>query len=250
MPIRTLIIDDEAPARALLKHYLSAHTDIEIVGEAADGFEAFRIIKEIQPDLMLLDIRMPKLSGFELLELLENPPAVIFTTAFDEYAIKAFEANACDYLMKPFLRDRLDVALEKVRQRLSANTPVEETPENKLLENGSLQEEKLQRVAVRSGQKIRIIPVKDVLYFESDGDYVQIHTPEGRYLKEKTMKFFESHLDERQFVRVHRSYIVNVEQIKGMELYEKDSWTLLLSNREYIKVSATGYKALKKVLNL
>lgn len=250
MPIRTLIIDDEAPARALLKHYLSAHTDIEIVGEAADGFEAFRIIKEIQPDLMLLDIRMPKLSGFELLELLENPPAVIFTTAFDEYAIKAFEANACDYLMKPFLRDRLDVALEKVRQRLSANTPVEETPENKLLENASLQEEKLQRVAVRSGQKIRIIPVKDVLYFESDGDYVQIHTPEGRYLKEKTMKFFESHLDERQFVRVHRSYIVNVEQIKGMELYEKDSWTLLLSNREYIKVSATGYKALKKVLNL
>ncbi|WP_243346494.1 LytR/AlgR family response regulator transcription factor [Parabacteroides sp. FAFU027] len=250
MPIRTLIVDDEAPARALLKHYLSSHSDIEVIGEAADGFEAFRLVKELQPELMLLDIRMPKLSGFELLELLENPPAVIFTTAFDEYAIKAFEANACDYLMKPFLRDRLDVALDKARLRLTSNAPAEESPVNKLLENGPLQEEKLQRVAVRSGQKIRIIPVNDVLYFESDGDYVLIHTAEGRFLKEKTMKFFESHLDERQFVRVHRSYIVNVEHIKGMELYEKDSWTLLLSNREYIKVSATGYKALKKVLNL
>ncbi|MDP4271870.1 MAG: LytTR family DNA-binding domain-containing protein, partial [Bacteroidota bacterium] len=245
-----LIVDDEAPPRALLKHYLSSHSDIEVIGEAADGFEAFRLVKELQPELMLLDIRMPKLSGFELLELLENPPAVIFTTAFDEYAIKAFEANACDYLMKPFLRDRLDVALHKARLRLTSNAPAEESPVNKLLENGPVQEEKLQRVAVRSGQKIRIIPVNDVLYFESDGDYVQIHTSEGRYLKEKTMKFFESHLDERQFVRVHRSYIVNVEHIKGMELYEKDSWTLLLSNREYIKVSATGYKALKKVLNL
>jgi Response regulator of the LytR/AlgR family len=250
MPIRTLIVDDEAPARALLKHYLSSHSDIEVIGEAADGFDAFRLVKELQPELMLLDIRMPKLSGFELLELLDNPPAVIFTTAFDEYAIKAFEANACDYLMKPFLRDRLDMALEKVRQRLSPNTQEEDSPVNKLLESGPVQEEKLQRVAVRSGQKIRIIPVNDVLYFESDGDYVLIHTAEGRFLKEKTMKFFESHLDERQFVRVHRSYIVNVEQIKGMELYEKDSWTLLLSNREYIKVSATGYKALKKVLNL
>ncbi len=250
MSIRTLIIDDEAPARALLKHYLSAHSDIEIVGEAADGFEAFRLIKELQPDLILLDIRMPKVSGFELLELLENPPVVIFITAFDEYAIKAFEANACDYLMKPFHRDRFDSALEKVRQRLSQSTNDSDNSVKQLLDEVSGKEEDLQRVAIRSGQKIRIIPVNDVLYFESDGDYVQIHTAEGRFLKEKTMKFFESHLDERQFVRVHRSYIVNVEHIKGMELYEKESWTVLLSNRETIKVSASGYKALKKVLNL
>lgn len=250
MSIRTLIVDDEAPARALMKHYMSLQPDVEIVGEAGDGFEAFRLVRELQPDLMILDIRMPKVSGFELLELLENPPLVIFTTAFDEYAIKAFEANACDYLMKPFLRDRLESAIEKVRQRLMQAANASDDSVKQLLNDVSDKDEELQRIAVRTGQRIRIIPVSEVLYFESDGDYVQIHTAEGRYLKEKTMKFFENHLDERQFVRVHRSYIVNVEHIKGMELYEKESWNVLLTNRETIKVSATGYKALKKVLNL
>jgi two-component system, LytTR family, response regulator len=251
MSIRVLIVDDEAPARELLKLFLNNHPDCEIVGEAADGLEAFRLIREMQPDLMLLDIRMPKVSGFELLELIDSPPLVIFTTAYDEYAIRAFEANACDYLMKPFHQERFDAAVAKAKDRLlQPNKPGNDQSLNSLLQDVSQKEDILYRIAVRTGQKIRIIPVSDILFIESDGDYVQIHTAENHYLKEKTMKYFETHLDENQFVRAHRSYIVNVEQIKGIELYEKESWVIQLPNKESIKVSSSGYKALKRVLNL
>jgi two-component system LytT family response regulator len=244
--IRTIIIEDEQPARNLIKHYLSKHEEIELVGEFSDGFSGLKAINELKPSLVFLDVQMPKLTGFEMLELLDEAPQIIFTTAFDQYAIKAFELNAVDYLLKPYSQERFDSALQKAFERFQKEAPAVEI--KKLAEHVAENTEMLDRIVVKLGSKIKVIPVDTVLYIESQDDYVMIYTNEGKYLKQQTMKYFEQHLDSSKFSRIHRSYLVNINTIKQLELYEKNSYLAVLSNGAKLKVSDTGYKALKSLM--
>lgn len=242
--IKALIIDDEPLARSIIQEYLKPHTSITVVQECSDGFEGVKAIQQHQPQLVFLDIQMPKINGFEMLELIEEPPAVIFTTAFDEYAIKAFESHAVDYLLKPFSQERLDKAIQKwMEQRQPA-------PAAPLLETASLSPQQSQRIVVKTGGRIRIIPMEDVHYLEAADDYVKIHTSEGAFLKNKTMAHFERMLDAAQFVRTHRSYIVNVQRITRLDAHEKESWLALLTTGARVPVSKTGYTRLKEVLGI
>jgi two-component system LytT family response regulator len=244
---KVIIIDDEPLARSIVKEYLQKHPDLELVAECGDGFEGVKAIQQYQPDLLFLDIQMPKINGFEMLELIEQPPAVIFTTAFDEYAIKAFEAHAIDYLLKPFNQDRFNKAITKWSDK--KNTPSENKTVD-LLETASQSPSQSQRVVVKNGSKIKIIPVHDIYYLEAADDYVKIHTPDGYFLKNKTMNHFEQVLDEQQFVRSHRSYIINIQQITRIDPYEKDNHVAILRTGAKVPVSRSGYGKLKAVLGL
>src|SRR3978361_2177665 len=225
---RALIIDDEPLARMVVKEYIQQFEQIEVMQECNDGFEGLKAIQLHQPDLIFLDVQMPKINGFEMLELVENQPAVIFTTAFDEYAIKAFETHAVDYLLKPFSRERFNKAVEKyLAQSSTVNAPKET---EKLLEYAAQSPAQHERIVVKTGTKVKIIPVADVQYLQADDDYVSVFTQEGSYLKNKTMSFFEQTLDPRQFVRVHRSYIVSVSEITRIDPYEKDSHLAILKS--------------------
>jgi len=249
MNIRTIIIEDEEPARILLKKFLEASPQIELISECSDGFSGLKAINEQKPDLVLLDIQMPKLTGFEVLELTEHKPIIIFTTAYDQYAIKAFESNATDYLLKPFTRERFTEAINKATEKFNNKT----NDANKIISVLKTIDEKseiIDRIAIRSGSKIHVIPVEEIIYFESDGDYVKIHTKEGSHLKEKTMKYFETHLEPKKFIRLHRSYIANVEQIQRLEYYDKENYVAILKNNIQLKVSNSGYKLLRESLKL
>jgi two-component system LytT family response regulator len=246
---RALIIDDEPLARMVVKEYLQNFDQIELIQECSDGFEGLKAIQQYQPDLIFLDVQMPKINGFEMLELVEQSPAVIFTTAFDEYAIKAFEAHAVDYLLKPFSKDRFNKAIEK----FLATAPEKHTPKQteELLETAASQSPaQHERIVVKTGTKVKIIPVADVEYLQADDDYVSVFTKEGSYLKNKTMNFFEQTLDARQFVRVHRSYIIAIQQITRIDPYEKDAHLAILKSGAKIPVSKTGYVKLKQVLGI
>ena len=246
--MKVILIDDEPLARLIVKEYLQAYPQIEIVAECNDGFEGLKAIQEHKPSLIFLDIQMPKITGFEMLELIEQPPAVIFTTAYDEYAIKAFEAHATDYLLKPFSKERFDKAVQKY---LSLQTNTAENPlQEQLLETAANSPMQNQRVVVKIGSKIKIIPVQEILYMEAADDFVKIHTSEGSFLKNKTMSFFEQSLDGKSFVRTHRSYMVNVQQITRIDANEKDSHIVLLKCGAKIPVSRNGYIKLKAVLGL
>lgn len=249
MEIKAIIIEDEKPATDLLLHYLKSFSQISILGTFSDGFSGLKAINEIKPQLVFMDIQMPKLTGLEILELLEHKPAIIFTTAFDQYAVKAFEANAIDYLLKPFSSDRFANAVNKALEKISQNQnnhPIINSAITVLEPNQS----KMERIAVRSGSKIQVIPVEDILYFEADGDYVKMHTKAGNFLKEKTMKYFETHLDSAKFIRIHRTYILNVETILRVEYYDKENHVAVLNNNEKLKISSSGYKLLKSAINL
>lgn len=244
--MNAIIIDDEPLARMVIREYLSSHSNITIVQECGDGFEGVKAIMQHQPDLIFLDIQMPKINGFEMLELVENPPAVIFTTAFEEFAIKAFEAHAVDYLLKPFSKERFDKALLKwleSKEKNSAGT-------KQLLEAVSETQGNHNRVVVKENGKIKIIPVAQLQYLEAADDYVKLHTAGGSYLKNKTMAFFEKALDAGSFIRIHRSYIVNVQLITRLDPYEKETWLAVLSDGKKLPVSKTGYIKLKEVLGI
>ncbi|WP_344981495.1 LytR/AlgR family response regulator transcription factor [Compostibacter hankyongensis] len=243
---KVILIDDEPLARAVIREYLQNLQDFEIVAECGDGFEAMKAIARHQPDLLFLDIQMPKISGFELLELLEEPPGVIFATAFDEYAIRAFEANAVDYLLKPFSRERFDKAVEKFRQQAAAG----KTQVKTLLEKMESDAGPQHRIIVKINNVIKIIPLQDVQYLEAADDYVKVHTADGHFLKNKTMQFFEQSLPPQQFVRVHRSYILNISYITRLDPYEKEGYVAVLKTGAHIPVSKTGYPRLKTVLGL
>jgi two-component system LytT family response regulator len=245
--MKVIIIDDEPLARSVVKEYLEKHDDLELIQECGDGFEGLKAIQQHQPDLIFLDIQMPKISGFEMLELIDQPPAVIFTTAFDEFAIKAFEAHAIDYLLKPFNQERFDKAISKWKEQ-NANAAEKATQE--LLESASMSPTQNQRIVVKNGSKIKIIPVSDVFYLEAADDYVKIHCSEGYFLKNKTMNHFEQAMDRTQFVRCHRSYIVNVQQITRIDPYEKDAHVAVLRSGAKVPVSRNGYVKLREVLGL
>jgi two-component system LytT family response regulator len=244
---KIVIIDDEPLARNIVKEYLESHPELELQAECGDGFEGVKAIQQYQPDLIFLDIQMPKINGFEMLELVEQPPAVIFTTAFEEYAIKAFEAHAIDYLLKPFSQERFNKAIKRWTEK--KNTRPDNNTQD-LLETASHSPSQSHRIVVKNGSKIKIIPVHDIFYLEAADDYVKIHTQEGYFLKNKTMSHFEQVLNGQQFVRAHRSYIVNVQQITRIDPYEKDNHIAILRSGAKVPVSRGGYGKLKSVLGL
>ncbi len=243
--ISTILIDDEPLARSIIKEYIEPFTQLNVVQECNDGFEGMKAIMQHKPKLIFLDVQMPKINGFEMLELIEEPPAVIFVTAFDEYAIKAFESHAIDYLLKPFSRERFNKAVEKFLEHNNDATLPAALPES-----FSLSPQQKQRVVVKTAGKIKIIPTEDIHYLEAADDYVRIHTKEGGFLKNRTMTHFEKSLDGNLFVRTHRSYIVNVQQITRIDPYEKESYVAILKNGVKVSVSKTGYARLKDVLGL
>lgn len=245
--MKVIIIDDEPLARSIVKEYLQAHPQLSLVQECNDGFEGLKAIQEHSPDLVFLDIQMPKINGFEMLELVEQPPSVIFTTAFDEYAIKAFETHAIDYLLKPFDQERFDKAIAKWMDQ-KANAAGKTTED--LLNSAAQSPSQNQRIVVKNGSKIKIIPVHEVYYLEAADDYVKIHTQEGYFLKNKTMSHFEQTLDKQQFARSHRSYIINIQQITRIDPYEKDNHVAILRSGAKVPVSRSGYGKLKEILGL
>ncbi|MBE9600046.1 LytTR family DNA-binding domain-containing protein [Pedobacter sp. MC2016-24] len=244
--IRAILIDDESLARDVVKHYLSSFPEVEVVAECSDGFEGIKAIAQHQPDLIFLDIQMPKITGFEMLELIDKHPAVIFTTAFDEYAIKAFEVNAIDYLLKPIEQSRFEQAMQRLPARLSQAEESSKT----LLEVAALSPAQNNRVVVKKNGVIKIVALADIHYLEADDDYVKLSTAEGIFHKNKTMSFFEQTLPAEQFIRIHRSYLINLAQVTKIELKEKDSYVVLLKSDIWLPVSKTGYIKLKAALGL
>ena len=243
--IGILIIEDEAPARELLKHFLIKHNDINLLGECADGFCGLKMIKELNPDLLLLDVQMPKLSGFELLEVLDEKPEIIFTTAFDHYAIKAFDMNAIDYLLKPFSQERFDEALlkavDRIRKGNTKGVSIQNFSDSQ--EEGSAT---ISRIVVKKGSSIKFIPTNNINYIMAEDDYVMIWHKEGKALKQQTMKYYENNLDSEDFARIHRSAIVRINLIESIEPYGKDTYRAILKDGTSIPVSRTGYKNLKE----
>ena len=199
-----------------------------------------------RPDLIFLDVQMPKINGFEMLELIEEPPAAIFVTAFDEFAIKAFELHAIDYLLKPFSKERFERAVTKFIN----NPPSPASSHGPLLSGSLLSQQQKQRIVVKNGGKIKIIPVEDIHYLEAADDYVRIYTAEGNFLKNRTMAYFEEILDGQQYIRTHRSFIINVHHITRIEPYEKENYLAILKNNKQIPVSRSGYSKLKEVLGI
>lgn len=216
------------------------------MAECSDGFQGLKTIQELKPDLVFLDVQMPKLNGFEMLELLENPPVIIFTTAYNEYAIKAFEMNAIDYLLKPFSRERFGKSVEKALRKAGS---AEEAGAVKEFINKVSVTEKTGRIVVKTGTKIQVISVEEIQYLEAQDDYVMLYTADGKFLKQQTMKHYEASLDSNEFVRIHRSYIVNIHEVTKIELYEKDSYQVLLKNGAKLPVSKSGYSLLRKELD-
>lgn len=243
---KVIVIDDEPLARSLIIKLLQNYPSFEVIDECPDGFEAFKSISKHSPDLIFLDIQMPRINGFELLEMLEKPPAVIFTTAFDEYALKAFESHAIDYLLKPITKERFDKAIQKCQhQALSSNIEaVTHFIEDQVYEGYQ------HRIVVKDRGNIRIIPAEEIYYIEANDDYVKIVSKEGSFLKKNTLTNIEKILDPNLFVRVHRSYLMPISQLQSIEPYEKNSHIALLHCGMKISVSQAGMTRLKSLLRL
>jgi two-component system LytT family response regulator len=243
--MRVIIVDDEALARGVLREYLGAHADVDIVGECANGFEAVKAIAELQPDLVFLDIQMPKLNGFEVLELAgrAQAPRVIFITAFEQYAIKAFEVHAIDYLLKPFSQQRLDVALAHARAG-----PAPAPALDAMLREAATRNGPLERVLIRDGARVHVVAVADIDVIEAQDDYVRISAGDKAWLKNQPLAELEAQLDAARFVRVHRSYIVNLERMSRIEPAGKDSHAAVLRDGRRIPISRSGYQKLRGLL--
>ena len=261
-PLRAVIVDDEGPARDLLREYLSGEPGIEVVAECANGFEAVKRIGELSPELVFLDVQMPKLDGFEVLELIEPGPAVVFVTAYDEYALRAFEVHAVDYLLKPFARERLAEALARVRARRAgasisgaaagpgggpAPPPPAISPE-RIAADARRPGQFVERLLVKEGSQVHVIPADRLDYLEAQDDYVAIHSGGKSHLKAGTLGDISAGLDPDRFVRIHRSYVLNVERIGKLELYAKDSRVAILADGRQLPVSRAGYAKLRELL--
>jgi two-component system LytT family response regulator len=245
--IRTVIIEDEAPAREIIKHYLKELDYIEVIAECADGFSGLKTISSMKPELVFLDIQMPRLTGIELLEVLTEKPEVIFTTAYDQFAIRAFELNAVDYLLKPFPKRRFLEAVKKAADKIQSGTGNKE-PASQLLAKKPEPASLVNRVVVRKGNAINLIPVEQIRYVEAQDDYVMIYHSNGKALKQQTMKFYEDNLSKTDFVRIHRSYIVRVAEIKRIEPYGKENHVAILQSGDKLPVSRAGFRQLKEEL--
>jgi two-component system LytT family response regulator len=243
--LRIAIVDDEAPARAILREYLDREPGAQVVAECSNGFEAVQAVATLKPDLLLLDVQMPKLDGFEVLELIEKEVAVVFVTAYDQYALKAFEVHAVDYLLKPFEPERLTQALQRVRARLTRGPGAGADALSARLQGAR---SPLTRVLIRDGANVHIVPIARVDYFEAQDDYVAIHAERRTFLKEQTMGQMEGSLDPRQFVRIHRSYILNLERLARVEATDTDSRVAILRDDTRLPISRSGYARLSALL--
>jgi two-component system LytT family response regulator len=242
--IRTLLVDDESLARDLLRDLLAAHPDVEIAGECANGFEAVKAVAELDPALIFLDVQMPKLSGFEVLELIERPVLVVFTTAYEEHALRAFEVHAVDYLLKPFAPERLAAALDRVRARHAVPPPAAA-----LAAAARLPGQPLDRIVVRDGARVHILPVAQLDFVEAQDDYVALWSEGKHWLKSETLAGLEAGLDPRRFVRIHRSYLLNIERLARIEpAAAKDSRVAVLKDGRTLPVSRAGYARLRVLL--
>ena len=248
--IRTVIVDDEELARQVLRELISAHPDLEIIAECANGFEAVKAVTEQHPDLVFLDIQMPKLDGFEVLELVgDQKMAVVFATAYDEYALKAFEVHAVDYLLKPFGSDRFEKALQHARQRLGGISAPAPEKLAEIAQSARGPGQFLDRIVVRDGTRVHIIQVAKLDYVEAQDDYVALCSEGRKHLKQQTIASLEGALDPKYFLRIHRSYIVNLERVAKIEPYGKDSKVAILNDGVRLPVSRAGYDRLRTVLD-
>jgi two-component system LytT family response regulator len=241
--VRVITVDDEEPARLALRHALAAIEGVEIVAECANGFEAVKAVGELQPDLVFLDVQMPKLDGFEVLELLPADVPVVFVTAFDRFALRAFEVHAVDYLLKPFTGERLAEAILRARTRRAAGRPAAA-----LKAAARPPGAPLERVVIRDGAQVHVLPVDRIDYVEAQDDYVAFKTGGRTLLKEQTLGDLEAQLDPRRFVRIHRSYLLNIERLTKVELYAKDSRIAILGDGTRLPVSRAGYQRLQELL--
>jgi len=244
--LRVIMVDDEEPARRLLREYLEDIPGVSIVAECGNGFEAVKAVAEHEPDLMLLDIQMPKLDGFEVVELLERDLPIIFITAHDEHALRAFEVHAVDYLLKPYSAQRLAEALERARERIGrgdAPASLDELVSAARTDGGDLE-----RVLVRDGSDVRVIPTEEVDYIEARDDAVAIHVGGESHLKAQRLSTLEERLDPKRFIRVHRSFILNIDRLRSIELYAKDSRIAILEDGTKVPVSRSGYSRLRELL--
>ena len=242
MTTRVLIVDDEELARAVVREHLAAHPDIEIIGEAANGFEAVKLATELKPDLVFLDIQMPKLDGFEVMALLEGNPAVIFVTAFDQHALRAFDAHAADYLLKPFSKERFDAALDKARRAVGSKLPSDFAP---ALQSSARDGKPLDRIVVKDGPRVTIVPLDKLDFIQAQDDYVLLKTEGRELLKQQTLSSLEGQLDATRFIRIHRSYILNIERLTRLEQDGKEHWEAVLHDGKRIPVSKNGYQRLR-----
>ncbi len=246
---KAIIIDDEPLSRNITKQFLLEYSFINVVAECSDGFEGIKKINQLQPDIVFLDIQMPKLNGFEMLELLDSLPVIIFITAYDQYAIKAFEVNAADYLLKPFSKERFDEAINKAKTFLQKNTSQSELIKKLISHSGkTFDDQFLERVVIKKENKIIILPVSSIKWIEAQDDYVMIYSTEGKFLKQKTMKYFENNLNPKNFIRIHRSYIVAVDQLESIELIQKNSYQVITHDKTLLPVSKSGYEKLKELI--
>lgn len=250
--MRIIIVDDEMLARGVMREYLAAHADVDIVAECANGFEAVKAITELEPDLVFLDIQMPKLDGFEVAELAGGKTRFIFATAFDQYALKAFEVHALDYLLKPFSQQRLDQALAHARASLaggSGQRDVEAAAVSAAArEMAATRVRPAERVLIRDGARVHVIPAEKIEYIEAQDDYVQIHSEGKAYLKNQRMAELEEQLDADKFIRIHRSYLVNIECVARIEQASKDSHQAVLHDGTRLAISRSGYQRIRAVM--
>jgi two-component system, LytTR family, response regulator len=242
---RAIIVDDEDLARSIIREYLADHPEIEIVAECANGFEAVKAVTELKPDLLFLDVQMPKLNGFEVLELIESDIVVIFITAYEQYAVKAFEVHAVDYLLKPFSRERFDEALERAKDKLELR---EFPPQQEIISSARSKGETIERVLIRDGSRVFVIPAEKIDYIEAQDDYIAIRSEGKTHLKKQRLSDLQTLLDPKRFVRVHRSYILNIDRLARLELYAKDSRMAILKDGTQLQVSRSGYDKLKEML--
>jgi two-component system LytT family response regulator len=245
LPLRVIVVDDEELARALLRELLAAHEDVEIVAECGNGFEAVKAVTEKKPDLLLLDVQMPKLDGFDVLELIGADVPVIFTTAFDQYAIKAFQVHAVDYLLKPFGAERLAEALVRARSRILTR---ETLPAKALVSEARTARSPLERILIRDKADVHVIPVAKIDYFEAQDDYVSLKVGDRTLLKEQTLSELEQLLDPNRFVRIHRRYLLNVARLVRIEQSVTDSRVAVLHDGTELPISRSGYAKLREIL--
>jgi two-component system, LytTR family, response regulator len=241
----TLVVDDEDLARLVLRELIHTHSEIEVVAECANGFEAVKAVAQHKPDLIFLDVQMPKLSGFDVLELIGTDTAVIFVTAYDQYAMRAFEVHAVDYLLKPIGRERFEAALERAKSRIGKKLP----PAEELAAAARPPKQFLERIVVRDGARVTLIPVRKLDYAEAQDDYVALASEGKKHLKQQTIASLEACLDPEQFVRIHRSYVVNFEKVVRIEPYGKDSRLAILADGTRLPVSKAGYSRLEALLD-
>ena len=246
MRLRIAIVDDEDLARGVVREYLAGIPDVDVVAECANGFEAVKAVSELQPDLLILDVQMPKLTGFEVLELVGRDVAVVFVTAYDQYAIRAFEVHAVDYLLKPFSAERLAAAIDRVRERLGHGDVV---PVHELAASARPAREHTRRVLVRDGSRVHVLPVEKIEYVQAQDDYVCFRCEGKEYLKEQTLGDLETSLDPARFVRIHRSFVLNLDRLARVELDERENRVAILNDGRRLPISRAGYARLSALLS-